>query len=679
MSGNRRRKGRPPAESGASVSAFAARQGNLFQTEDYTAALTCPRYDDNDINEFNNIESESDVDEQDRQNTSSYSPPNVIHHSRSLALSSSLDPSMEMKGSKWRWKTDSCLPFKLANGQAAAVVVLKGDESLGLVGYAEVGVIKGTADILGHFLAASEDVLSTSGTLSVNFHTVVSPRSSSVAAIRAKNSKLSVLNKSTENVMQYNVPKLACDFIRKQTKNLVSDACIVIVKDASEENSSIVQSIQDIVSSSRSYRHLFSLPSSMSKLAYGHCLELESCSVVPEVQNEMALFEAFQEWYALAADIATNLSPIVIVVGGKDVGKSTFSRFLVNRLLNSYPQVAYLDSDVGQCEFTPPGLTSLTLCDKPLLSSAAGFSGLSPDMCCFMGNSTPKSDPFVYVRGVRELMKRYHVIAAEMAMGGATLPLVINTHGWIKGVGLELVTKVISIANPTHVVQFIHEPSYQGNLNALAMPYLTSEYLESTTANLMRARLESSDHDRPVFEQHVQTVIPTHSLAIMPPCTRRTIISSKYTNADLRQISFSKYFSCDGKTYSVPISHVSISIMNEDVSPENVLYAINGCLIGLVSGSRDQNVCEGLGIVKGVDIATMQLQIFTPVSWQRLQTVNRIMRGALNLSDGFIDNSIVKMPGSMQPYKMSTATTKALGSALRKSRTGLVRRKNIAQ
>ena len=44
------------------------------------------------------------------------------------------------------------------------------------------------------------------------------------------------------------------------------------------------------------------------------------------------------------------------VCGPKGVGKTTFCRFLVNSLLNYHPVVAFLEADVGQCEFTPPGL-----------------------------------------------------------------------------------------------------------------------------------------------------------------------------------------------------------------------------------------------------------------------------------------------------------------------------------
>ncbi|VFQ74568.1 unnamed protein product [Cuscuta campestris] len=56
--------------------------------------------------------------------------------------------------------------------------------------------------------------------------------------------------------------------------------------------------------------------------------------------------------------------PVALICGPKNCGKTTFSRHLLNVLLRRYRKVAYLDTDVGQAEFTPPGFLSLTIVDK---------------------------------------------------------------------------------------------------------------------------------------------------------------------------------------------------------------------------------------------------------------------------------------------------------------------------
>lgn len=67
------------------------------------------------------------------------------------------------------------------------------------------------------------------------------------------------------------------------------------------------------------------------------------------------------EWRQAATVIAeavhTELTPapVVAVVGSKQVGKSSFSRLLINSLLDRHAAVAYLDTDCGQAEFSAPG------------------------------------------------------------------------------------------------------------------------------------------------------------------------------------------------------------------------------------------------------------------------------------------------------------------------------------
>ncbi|KAK0604594.1 hypothetical protein LWI29_017329 [Acer saccharum] len=76
-----------------------------------------------------------------------------------------------------------------------------------------------------------------------------------------------------------------------------------------------------------------------------------------------------QQWSEAADSIAydsnTSPHPIALICGAKNCGKTTFSRHLVNILLRRYRKVAYLDTDVGQPEFTAPGFLSLTVVDKP--------------------------------------------------------------------------------------------------------------------------------------------------------------------------------------------------------------------------------------------------------------------------------------------------------------------------
>ena len=59
---------------------------------------------------------------------------------------------------------------------------------------------------------------------------------------------------------------------------------------------------------------------------------------------------------ALTHDLAADgHRRVIIICGSKHVGKSSFAKLLVNSLLNLVGQVGYMDTDLGQPEFSPPG------------------------------------------------------------------------------------------------------------------------------------------------------------------------------------------------------------------------------------------------------------------------------------------------------------------------------------
>lgn len=205
--------------------------------------------------------------------------------------------------------------------------------------------------------------------------------------------------------------------------------------------------------------------------------------------------------------------PQLVVTGPKGAGKSTFVRMATNALLTAadvraddeegssgggggavdggarlFPcGVAYLDLDVGQPEHTVPGLLSLTLVTAPLLTPphmrvhasavVAGVDGAvaaaralgeasplelftvppaAPALGAgivaasrYVGATSPKADPAGYTAAVAELLAVYRRHLAPLGV-----PLVVNSHGWIRGVGFATIQAAIDAVCPTHVVHF---------------------------------------------------------------------------------------------------------------------------------------------------------------------------------------------------------------------------------
>ncbi len=150
------------------------------------------------------------------------------------------------------------------------------------------------------------------------------------------------------------------------------------------------------------------------------------------------------------------------ICGAKGVGKSTFLRYATNRILSgNTPKVAILDADVGQPEMSQPGMVTLTLLSDPLLTPPHYRSMASSDVyprwerqfCYFFGSVTSKMDPHRYMQLLKRLIQHYE---DDIDHNTSSVPLLINLDGWVKGLGFELLTTILTeILNPSHVIQIV--------------------------------------------------------------------------------------------------------------------------------------------------------------------------------------------------------------------------------
>ena len=175
-----------------------------------------------------------------------------------------------------------------------------------------------------------------------------------------------------------------------------------------------------------------------------------------------------ESWRIAASKISSSSAPSslstftstsaskTLICGAKGVGKSTYLRYLVNKTLtdNKHKQkhihnaVAVLDIDCGQPEFSPPGLLSITIITKPLLSPPPANLTTSHAKAYFFGDVTSKNDPVKYTALVAKLVAFYHSSLSH-------LPLIVNTDGWVKSLGYNLLCSVIGIISPSNIVQII--------------------------------------------------------------------------------------------------------------------------------------------------------------------------------------------------------------------------------
>ncbi|KAI8363779.1 hypothetical protein B0O80DRAFT_434480 [Mortierella sp. GBAus27b] len=383
-------------------------------------------------------------------------------------------------------------------------------------------------------------------------------------------------------------------------------------------------------------------------------------------------------------------SPVSVVCGGKKMGKSTFSRLILNRMMNRYRRVAFIECDVGQSEFTPVGMVALHVLESPALG-APFTHPKRPYRAFFVGNSTPRDDPKYYMACITELVKTYYAEVSHTrcwedaedydSQNGDNedehVPLIINTQGWIKGLGYELLLQILDYTVPSHIFGF-HSPS-TGDSN-----------LPSSFLSTLYERATASGRKPPSFF-YVSAASVGDENNISP--------FTKYHPADHRALALLSYFyqkqsdelnSRDNGTLEWDFTQAlvvrrpwcwdwslakGIWILFDQVPRSQILYALNGSLVALTGdkedprhetrqdedNSSDQNhptisnppgsisppnylplgqypppppeltTCHGLAIIRSIQPTTRTLHIITPIPLSTLKKCNGIVKGSLHM------------------------------------------------
>lgn len=138
---------------------------------------------------------------------------------------------------------------------------------------------------------------------------------------------------------------------------------------------------------------------------------------------------------------------VTMIIGHKNSGKTTFSKALTNSvLLKQQLPVAYLDLDPGQSEFSPPYTLSLSLLERPTYGMYL-FDPLRIVASHYYGFTTPQQHPELYTSITKALL---HTFNSKIRSQG--IHLVVNTPGWMKGFGVEILHDFAAELQPDNLV-----------------------------------------------------------------------------------------------------------------------------------------------------------------------------------------------------------------------------------
>ncbi|KAJ3403333.1 Polynucleotide 5'-hydroxyl-kinase nol9 [Chytriomyces hyalinus] len=582
---------------------------------------------------------------------------------------------------------------------AISLIGLKMGEFAPFQGAALVCAVKGAVSIAGAVLVASEDKLQPS------FLPCFSPKSSSFLVIESVPiPSASALNASSSSnhdnhAVGFRISDVIATLMNKLTK--CGDVFDTILAVKSIESSGIFS----IGKRAPLFKDLFKL-TVLSELNRDARVNIEGFNLVTEPNHPHSILSIPPSWTDATNQILeAPPSPVVCIIGSKGLGKSTLSKHTVNRLLSKYTQVAFLDCDLGQPEFTVSGQVSLHVLRDPILGPA--FTHIKqPLQSCYLGATSPKNDPDWYISCIVELWRVY------LAKVGRAVPLVINTDGWVKGMGFDLLVHALKQIRPSHVLQLgvdsMSSAAIAKNIRDDLAVILHTPDQPASQVQIINAEGFDESLQRGSSKYNAQDL---RSLAMISYFAQYSNVDSSaricITDAGYKCPPIWKFSSSiiSRTPVSVPWNAVKLRFLSVEVPFSQSLVALNGTLVGLVEGStpyettkttsdaeteptdlkiipsgiqippQSQN-CVGLGIVRGIDPVSKLFYIITPVPLEQLKRVNLILRGpgvefpASIWTDGF------ENVRSAVPYITYTAA-EGVGAIAKRPRSNLLRKKNI--
>ncbi|XP_025106667.1 uncharacterized protein LOC112571683 isoform X2 [Pomacea canaliculata] len=327
------------------------------------------------------------------------------------------------------------------------VVLLAHPHEICLRGRARLCVVTGSISIMGYQMTANR----------TRHYDVYSPASSSFLTVRTQSME------KDKKVLRKSLKALGIE--EKQVHDFMEGAVILVAR---RLNAPVVDFISSLPTFSQLFK--FNLDRSAGNMPppppHHQQMVRTGVAILPVDQvpgttlrltNDFDM--ALQKWLTMIRENA--VAPVAVMCGGQNCGKSTLARHMVNAALAIVPRVCFLECDVGQTEFSPPGCVALTFVDKPVLGPPFCHQTTAESMC-FVGLTSPGESPTRYIHCLQHVFRTYR--KQEPA-----LPLVVNTMGWNEGLGLKLFMDTLNLTAPDLIVQM------DSSNQALNFPVMTPE------------------------------------------------------------------------------------------------------------------------------------------------------------------------------------------------------------
>ncbi|KAJ1454304.1 hypothetical protein M885DRAFT_522154 [Pelagophyceae sp. CCMP2097] len=327
-----------------------------------------------------------------------------------------------------------------------------------------------------------------------------------------------------------------------------------------------------------------------------------------------------------------------VICGRQGAGKSTFARLLVNTRLAKHATIAVLECDLGQPMLGAPGCISLKLVRKPLLKAPHAHCALPEAETVvqfFLGDVSPKDAPGAYTNAIGKCCDAWRAYHSDM-------PLVVNTCGWIAGLGAELLSAILSLVEPQNTF-VVGEPGFpEGSTLGNAFLNHRASYVGTF------ARPDDGKAAAPAVARRALSLAAYFAPDAKGALARNGTLSdgdSATARALLRQTAL-----------AAPYAHLAMGLVGGAAqcclaTPEDALRALIGSVVALASQTDAQHLAvsvsasangpavlagecsdvpiAGLALVRGLDLVRRELLLLTPLPRETVEQCDLLLRGAM--------------------------------------------------
>ncbi|XP_037820767.1 polynucleotide 5'-hydroxyl-kinase NOL9 [Lucilia sericata] len=367
------------------------------------------------------------------------------------------------------------------------------------------------------------------------------------------------------------------------------------------------------------------------------------CMINTSVQEQKCL-RLPQQWQQINV---TNKSR-VLLAGGKSVGKSTLLRYLINRVL---PQkVLLIDLDIGQPEVFVPQTVSCTVVEQPLLGP--GFMlNLQPEISFAVGHTNIALCAHKYMEAVRALIA---YCKAQEAYNN--IPWIINTMGYNKGFGLELISAIVQELPLTDLIQ-LQSSKEINNFDSILHAHVLSQ--------VPRIMFSEEGGDKPNYRLHVwQSAVQQESRyqkewEMSAKDMRYAMLLARLSQA----LQGHAEWLTDIKPLSASLNDLKIVTLLENtgsISKEELAKSVEANLVYLCHHQDDDKPlkCLGIGVVRAIDFHVQQLYLIPAVPYNQLKQVNCVALGEMPLPTSLFTNQGCRV-NNTAPFVYNTIAANA--------------------